>query len=93
MSDKTLYLIQSVFHTADQQLSALTHILIENDSVVLMGDAVLHHQHSTLQNFMNVYALTSDLEILGKISHDLIAIDYAQFADLCLKFTRCVSLK
>ena len=93
MSDKTLFLVQSSFHTASQHLNGLSHVLSSEDSIVLMGDAVLHYQHGTLQNFMNVYALYTDLEILGETSHDLISIDYAQFADLCLKFNRCISLK
>lgn len=93
MSDKTLYLIQGSFLTANAHLNKLANILIAPDAVVLMGDAVLHHQHESLSNHLNVYALNQDLEILGSISHDLIAIDYDQFADLSLQFTRCISLK
>ena len=93
MSNKTLYLVQGTFLTADAHLNKVANILIEQDAVVLMGDAVLHHQHESLSNHLNVYALNQDLEILGNMSHDLIAIDYEQFAELTLQFTRCISLK
>jgi sulfur relay protein TusB/DsrH len=93
MSNKTLYLVQSSFHTADTHLNKLANVFTEQDAVVLMGDAVLHHQHETLTHHLNVYALTNDLEVLGQVGHDLINIGYDQFADLCLQFTRCISLK
>lgn len=93
MLNRTLYLVQSNFHAADNHLNKLANVFTEQDTVVLMGDAVLQHQHEALNNYLNVYALNNDLEILGNISHDLIGIDYAKFADLCLQFTRCISLK
>lgn len=93
MSNKTLYLVQSNFYAADNHLNKLANVITEQDTVVLMGDAVLQHQHETLSHYLNVYALNNDLEILGNISHDLISIDYDRFADLCLQFTRCISLK
>lgn len=93
MSNKTLYLVQSNFYAADNHLNKLANVFTEQDSVVLMGDAVLQHQHDVLSSYLNVYALNNDLEILGNVSHDLIGIDYAKFSELCLQFTRCISLK
>lgn len=93
MTDKTLYLLQSSFAASQQHLQTLTQLMNANDAIVFMGDCVLHYAHPALLKYQAKYALTQDLEILGNIQHSLTAIGYAEFADLCLQFNRCISLK
>ena len=95
MSDKTLYLVQSSFQQTDSVLNQLEHLYTAHDHIVLMGDAVLFVQDPRILNKQHVAVLENDAEILGKsmnYSH-MKVIDYAAFADLCLGFKRCISLK
>jgi sulfur relay protein TusB/DsrH len=94
MSDKTLYLIQSSFSHTDQILTQLDQIYTITDHVILMGDAVLYVHDHRLQLKKNLYILENDIEILAeKCPEHFKLINYTQFADLILDFTRCVSLK
>lgn len=93
MSNQTLYLIQADFHSTKQHLNNLSDSFTEKDTIILLGDAVLQHQHPALQSHLNVYALENDLEILDMTTHDLLSINYDKFAEICLQFNRCISLK
>lgn len=93
MTQKTMYLLQGNYAAVDQHIQTLAQLLTSEDDVVLMGDAVLKHQHPILQQHTRCYALISDLEILGATTHQLTALDYAQFADLVLQHSRHICLK
>lgn len=93
MTEKTLYLLQGSYAALEQHISTLAQVLTANDSVVLMGDAVLKHQHPIFSTHDACYALKTDLELLTAANHQLNAIDYVQFADLVLQHSRHISLK
>lgn len=94
MSDKTLYLIQSTYAATAQILDQLAQIHTTHDQVVLMGEAVLGLEHSFLQNLPQLYVLENDAQLLaGTLPEQIKLLDYAAFADLCLEFSRCISMK
>lgn len=94
MSDKTLYLIQSSFIHTDHILNQLDQLYVSHDHIVLMGDAVLYASDRRLKKKKNLYILENDTEILAKkVPEHFKLINYAQFAELILDFTRCISLK
>ena len=94
MSNNTLYLIQSNYTNTENIFSKLSEMLAPKDSVVLLGDSAMLGHSPLLLNIKNIYVLENDaLNLPKSVSNDLQIIDYAQFADLVLKFNRCVSLK
>ncbi|WP_313035821.1 DsrH/TusB family sulfur metabolism protein [Acinetobacter sp.] len=93
MSNKSLYLVQSTFSATPSVLSKLQQIYSPEDTIVLMGEAVLELSHPFLQQLNNVYVLDTDAEILaGQKTENLQLISYAEFADICLNHTRCIRL-
>ncbi len=93
MSNKSLYLVQSTFSATPSVLTKLQQLYSGEDTVVLMGESVLHLQHPFLQQLNNVYVLDTDAEMLaGQKSESLQVISYAEFADICLNYTRCTRL-
>ena len=94
MSNHTLYLIQSSYAAATQILDQLAPIYATGDQVVLMGEAVLLLEHSFLQSLQKFHMLENDAELLVQPLPDQIKLlNYADFADLCLEFNRCISMK
>lgn len=94
MSNHTLYLIQSNYAATAQTLEQLAQIYTLGDQVVLMGEAVLQLEHSFLQNLPKIYMLENDAELLTQpLSVQVKLLDFADFADLCLGFNRCISMK
>ena len=94
MTDKTLYLIQSEFSATPAVLTQLGQIATTNDSIVLCADAVLFAQDERIKKFPHLYVLKQDAELMNQASFAHLSIlDYDQFANLVLNFTRCVSLK
>jgi sulfur relay protein TusB/DsrH len=93
MTQKTLYLLQGSYAALEQHIQTLAQVLTTEDSVVLMGDAVLKHQHTVLLQHAHCYALEQDLALLGDVAHQLTTLNYAQFADLVLAHSRHISLK
>ena len=94
MSNHTLYLIQSSYSTTAQILEQLAQTYTMGDQVVLMGEAVLLLEHSFLQNLPQIYMLENDAVLLIQPLPDQInLLNYADFADLCLEFNRCISMK
>ena len=94
MSEKTLYLVQSHFANTQSMLNKLSQLCIAQDSIVLMGDTVLAVQAQRFQSPSEIYILENDAELLAA-SVDLAVkiINYAEFAELVLSHTRCISLK
>lgn len=94
MSNHTLYLIQSNYAATAQILEQLAQIYTLGDQVVLMGETVLQLEHSFLQNLPQIYMLENDAELLTQpLSDQVKLLDFADFADLCLGFNRCISMK
>lgn len=94
MSNHTLYLIQSNYAATAQILEQLAQIYTPVDQIVLMGEAVLQLEHSFLQNLPQIYMLENDAELLTQpLSDQVKLLDFADFADLCLGFNRCISMK
>ena len=90
----TLFLIQSDYSSASTKLVQLQPLLQCSDSVVLMGDAVLHAQHDALQHVERLYVLDTDAALLTpQLPTHIQVISYTQFADICLAHTRCMSIK
>ncbi|USE84667.1 DsrH/TusB family sulfur relay protein [Acinetobacter tibetensis] len=94
MLTATLFLIQSDYSSVNTKLVQLQSLLQSSDSVVLMGDAVLHAQHDTLQQVERLYVLDTDAALLiQQLPTHIQVISYAQFADICLAHTRCMTIK
>lgn len=94
MSNHTLYLIQSNYAATAQTLEQLAQIYTPVDQIILMGEAVLQLEHSFLQNLPQIYMLENDAELLTQPLPDQVKVlDFADFADLCLGFNRCISMK
>ena len=94
MSDANLFLIQASFDSTATILAELNALYAPQDSVVLMGDAVLHQQHPLCAQLDKIYVLENDAEILnGHLAENVQPINYAAFATLCLTHQRCISLK
>ena len=94
MSDSTLYLVQSTFAHTDASINTLLQLYANGDAVVLMGDAVLFIEDARLKNLTNIYVLENDVEILvDTLPSSIQLMNYAEFADLVLNFTRSISLK
>ena len=93
MSNNSLYLVQSNFSATPSVLSKLEQLYSPEDSVVLMGESVLQFQQSFLQQLKCLYVLKTDAEILaGQKVENMQIISYAEFADICLKHSRCIRL-
>ena len=94
MTDANLYLIQASFDSTATSLAQRNAMYAPQDSVVLMGDAVLHQHHPLCAQLDKIYVLENDAEILnGHLAKNVHPIDYAAFATLCLAHQRCISLK
>lgn len=94
MTEKTLYLIQSNFANTQTALDQLIHVYASDDAVVLMGESVLKLESALLQDITQLYILENDFEILAvQPSKHIHVINYAEFSELVLSFTRCISLK
>ncbi|MGE8557765.1 MULTISPECIES: DsrH/TusB family sulfur metabolism protein [unclassified Acinetobacter] len=93
MSNKSLYLVQSTFSATPSVLAKLQQVHSPEDTIVLMGESVLQLSHPFLQQLNNIYVLDTDAEILaGQKTENLQVISYAEFADICLNYTRCIRM-
>lgn len=91
MEQTTLFLVQSA---ADQVWSDLKKMAQSDDCIVIMGEAAIKVSASITEAYPNIYCLINEHNlVIQELSAEILAIDYAQFADLALKFKRCVSLK
>ncbi|MCU4580028.1 hypothetical protein KTJ32_03290 [Acinetobacter gyllenbergii] len=91
MEQTTLFLVQSA---ADQVWSDLVKMAQSDDFIVLMGEAAIRVNSSIITAYPNIYCLSNEHNlIIEELSAQILAIDYAQFADFSLKFKRCISLK
>ncbi len=94
MTNNTLYLVQSSFNESPAMLEKLKQLYIENDAVVLMGEAVLYASAVLANGISQVYVLENEAENLAQLeSTQIEVISYNQFADLALNFKRSIRLK
>ncbi|SDY71730.1 hypothetical protein [Acinetobacter kyonggiensis] len=93
MSNKSLYLLQSSFSATPAVVAKLEKMYSPKDSVVLMGESVLQFEQPFLQQLNCIYVLDTDAELLaGQKVKNMQIISYAEFADICLNYTRCIRL-
>ena len=64
-SDKSLYLVQSDYDKTILILERIENFYSEYDSIILMGDAVLHYMNNLLINKSRVYILETELDLLN----------------------------
>ena len=94
MTNNTLYLVQSSFNESPAMLEKLKQLYVENDAVVLMGEAVLYANSVLANGISQVYVLENEAENLAQLeSTQIEVISYNQFADLALNFKRSIRLK
>lgn len=94
MKNPTLFLIQSSYANTPNIWNDLQQLGNSADHIVVMGDAILKLEPIVILTFPNLYCLSNEQPLLNDIFKNQIKIlEYAQFADLVLKFEHCVSLK
>lgn len=99
MSEATLFLVQASFSALNASLQQLKTLAQPEDSVVLMGDAVLSFTHSEylshLTETKKLYVLEAERKQIlhTNFSHAVQVLSYADWADLCLIHQRIVTLK
>ena len=65
-----------------------------NDSIVVIGEALLQIPENILTAFSHIYCLSNEQNLLNDSVKDRMSIiEYSQFADLVLQFERSISLK
>lgn len=94
-SNKTLYLVQSDYEKTKSVIERIETIYSQNDSIVLMGDAVLHCFHDLLIKKSRIFILESEIDLLSEDipPPHIKALSSSDFADLILDYTRCISFK
>lgn len=93
MSNHTLYLIQASYAAAPLALAKLQQLYTPGDQAVLMGESVLHADHEAIAQLPNCHVLDTEQQLLNPAQSAVKIISYSAFADLCLQFSRCVTLK
>lgn len=93
MSNHTLYLIQASYAAAPLALAKLQQLYAPGDQVVLMGESVLHADHEAIVQLPNCHVPDTEQQLLNPAQSAVQIISYSAFADLCLQFSRCVTLK
>lgn len=92
--DKSLYLIQSDYDRTSGILDRIDDFYADSDSIVLIGDAVLHHMDARLSNKLSVYILERELDLLpDPCPKHIQVLNPAAFADLVLHYRRCITFK
>lgn len=92
--ENQIYLIQSDYLKTQIHLSSLSQIADKTDPIILMGEAALHYNSSSLHIFENVYVLQADklLVKMEMLPSNLKFIDYQQFAKIILQSKHCIRL-
>lgn len=93
--DKSLYLVQSDYEKTLPILERIETIYSENDSIILMGEAVLHYMNQFLIEKFRIYILESELGLLNEelVPSHIKILNPSQFADLVLEYNRCITFK
>ena len=94
MSEHTLFLVQSEFAKTNTCLDQLCQMATAQDTIILMGDAVLFTQDARLETYSIVYILETEMDLIAdSLPKHIRVLSYAAFADLVLDFKRCIRLK
>jgi sulfur transfer complex TusBCD TusB component (DsrH family) len=94
MISPVLYLIQSDYSNTANMLNKVLQLYTSDDSVVLMGEAILFSDQAVLKQLKKIYILENDAEIFcDRQTTDLNILNYSEFADLCLQYKQCITLK
>lgn len=94
-SDKSLYLIQSDYGKTEVILQRIETFYSEYDSIILMGDAVLHYMNELLINKSRVYILEVERSLMSidSLPSHIKVLSSSLFADLVLDYQRCITFK
>lgn len=94
LMNNSLYLVQSSVAATPTILLKLQQVYTAQDHVVFMGDSVALLNERNIADFSHYYCLENEKILLNPNVVDQVkVIDYSQFADLILKFERCVTFK
>ena len=94
MKNSTLFLVQSPYNNVNKILDELAHMAKADDHIVMMGDSVLQVTDAVVDIYQNIYCLNNEQSLLqDALKQHIRILEYAQFADLVLKFQRCITLK
>lgn len=93
----TLYQLNYSYYQQEYILSQLTDILSENDSIILLGEAILSIHHpifKKLAQHHKIYILYDDKEFwLGDYPNFIQWIDNHQWIDIILAHSRCITFQ
>ena len=94
MKNSTLFLVQSPYNNFNKILDELSQMAKADDHIVMMGDSVLQVTDAVVDIYQNIYCLGNEQSLLQDGTKERVRIlEYAQFANLVLKFQRCITLK
>ena len=94
MKNSTLFLVQSPYNNFNKILDELAHMAKADDHIVMMGDSVLQVTDAVVDIYQNIYCLNNEQSLLqDALKQHIRILEYAQFANLVLKFQRCITLK
>ena len=96
MSTATLFLIQAPFSALATRLEQLKTLQQPEDAVVLMGDAVLALiKPDDFAEYPQLYVLETDAKQFATLSLPSFVhvLSYADWATLCLKHQRIITLQ
>ena len=94
MKNSTLFLVQSPYNNVNKILDELAHMAKADDHIVMMGDSVLQVTDAVVDIYQNIYCLNNEQSLLqDDLKQHIRILEYAQFANLVLKFQRCITLK
>lgn len=94
MNNSSLFLLQAPYQHTDKIWDELGKIAQAEDYIVVMGDAILKINQAMIDLYPHIYCLNIEQSLLSDdIKNQVNLIEYAQFAELVLKFKRCISLK
>ena len=94
MKNSTLFLVQSPYNNVNKILDELAHMAKADDHIVMMGDSVLQVTDAVVDIYPNIYCLNNEQSLLqDALKQHIRILEYAQFAELVLKFQRCITLK
>lgn len=94
MKNSTLFLVQSPYNNVNKILDELAHMAKADDHIVMMGDSVLQVTDAVVDIYQNIYCLNNEQSLLqDALKQHIRILEYAQFANLVLKFQRCITLK
>lgn len=94
MKNRTLFIIQSNYMNTDKILVELAQMAQTEDSIVVLGDALLKLTNAIIDIYPNLYCLSNEQTLLNnELKPQFKVIEYSEFANLVLEFENCVSLK